>query len=102
MTVLWFSYGIIMDRSINAPDHGNNYFFGFNATDKYYLKEQMELIGKLVINDTSRIGILPSASKDVSIKFVDKCIHIINNKDMLTGLKGSTKMQKRESICKYQ
>ena len=36
----------------------------------------MELMGKLADKDTKNIGMLPSASKDVSIKFVDKCIHI--------------------------
>ena len=40
----------------------------------------MELIGKLAVNDTTNIGILTSDSKDVSIKFVDQCLHILNNK----------------------
>ena len=60
----------------------------------------MELIGKLGINDTTKIGILPSASKDVSIKFVDQCIHILNNKEILNSIKGSTKMKNRESLLK--
>ena len=38
MTVLSYSYGIIMDRAINAPVHGNNVVDGINATDKLYLK----------------------------------------------------------------
>ena len=62
----------------------------------------MELIGKLGSNDTSKIGILTSAPKDVSIKFAYQCIHIINNEEILNGLKGITKMQNRESIFKYQ
>ena len=62
----------------------------------------MELIGKLASNDTSIIGILSSASKDVSVKFVDQCIHVLNNKVILNGLKVITKMKKRESIFKYQ
>ena len=41
----------------------------------------MELIGKLTSNDASKIGMLTSDSKDVPIKFADKCIHIINNKE---------------------
>ena len=45
---------------------------------------------------------LPSASRYVSIKFSDKCLHIINNKEILNGLKGSTKMQKIRSQFKYQ
>ena len=54
----------------------------------------MELIGKLESNYTSNIGIIPSASKDISIKFADQCLHIINNKERLNGLKVITKMQK--------
>ena len=38
MTVLSSSYGIIMDREINAPGHGKNVVNGLNATDKLYLK----------------------------------------------------------------
>ena len=62
----------------------------------------MELIGKVGSNDTTKIGMLPSSSKDVSIKLEYQCLHILNNKEILNGLKGSTKMQKRESIFKYQ
>ena len=47
-------------------------------------------------------GMIPSASKDVSIKFSDQCIYILNNKEMLNGLKGSTIVQNRESLFKYQ
>ena len=83
-----------MDRAINAPGHGKNVVDGFNKTDKHYLKGEMELIGKLVSNDTTKIGMLPSASKYVSFKFADQCLHILNNKEGLNGLKGSTKMQK--------
>ena len=50
-----------MDRSINAPGNGNNVYDGLNAKYKRYLKGEMELIGKLASNDTSKIGILPSA-----------------------------------------
>ena len=45
---------------------------------------------------------LPSASKYVSMNFSEQCLHILNNNDPLHGLKGSTKMQKRESLSKYQ
>ena len=41
MTVLSSSYGIIMDRAINAPVHGTNVVDGINTTDKCYVKEQM-------------------------------------------------------------
>ena len=61
---------------MNAPNHRKNIADGINATDKRYLKEQMEIIGKLAINNTSKIGMIPSASKDISIKISDKCIHI--------------------------
>ena len=80
MTVLSSSYDIITDRAINAPDHGNNVVDGLNSMEKVYFKEQMELIGKLGSKDISRIGILPSASKFTSVKFVDECIKILNNK----------------------
>ena len=69
MTVLSYSHVIIMDRAMDAPGHGNNVADGFNATDKHYLKGEMELIGKLSSNNTTNIGMLPSASKDVSIEF---------------------------------
>ena len=77
MTVLSSSYGIIMNRAINAPGNGKNAVGGLNATEKFYLKGGIEIIGKLASNDTTNIGMLPSAPKDVSIKFSDKCLHII-------------------------
>ena len=82
MTVLSSSYVIIMDLAINAPGHWNNVVDGLNAKEKRYLKEQMELIGGLASNGTSNIEMLPSASKYVSIKFLDQCIHILNNKEI--------------------
>ena len=93
MTVLSSSYGIIMDCEINEPVHGKSVVDGLNETDKCYFKDQMEPIVRLASNDTSKIGILPSASKYASIKFSDQCINIINNKEILNGLKGSTKMK---------
>ena len=80
-----------MDRAINAPVHGNNAVDGFNATYKRSLKGQMELIGKLASNETSKIGLIQISSKDISIKIVDQFIHILNNKEKLKGLKVSTK-----------
>ena len=62
----------------------------------------MEIIGKFGSNDSINIEILFSASKYVSIKFSYKCLHILNNKEILNGIKGSTQMQKRESLFKYQ
>ena len=59
-------------------------------------------MGELAINNTTNIGMLPSASRYVSIKFSDKCLHILNNKEIFNGLKGSTKMKKRQSQFKYQ
>ena len=55
----------------------------------------MYFIGKLASNDTSNIVMLLIASKEVFVKFADQCINIINNKERLNGLKGSTKIQKR-------
>ena len=40
----------------------------------------MELIDKLASNDTSKIGMIPIASKDVSVNFSDQFIHTLNNK----------------------
>ena len=91
MTVLSSSYGIIMDRAINAPGHGNNVVDALNATEKRYLKGEMELMGKLASNYTTNVGMIPSASKDVSVEFVDQCLHILNNKEILNGIKGITK-----------
>ena len=42
MTVLSSSYVIIMDLAINAPGNRNNVVDGLNATDKHFLKEQIE------------------------------------------------------------
>ena len=80
MTVLSSPYVIIMDSAINSPFHGKNFVGGINPMYKRYMEGEMELIGKLGSNDTSRIGMLPSHSKHVSIKFPDQCMHIINNK----------------------
>ena len=80
MTVLSYSYGIIMYPSINEPGHGNNFIYGINTADKRHLKGKMELMGKLSSNYTTNIGMLPSASKYVSIKFVDQCLKILRIK----------------------
>ena len=42
----------------------------------------MEPIGKLASNNTSNILMLPSASKESSIKISDQCIKNINNNDI--------------------
>ena len=59
-------------------------------------------MGKLTSNNTTNIGMLPCASKYVSIKFSYQCLHILNNKEILNGLKGSTKIQKIQSQLKYK
>ena len=40
----------------------------------------MGIICKLGSNYTTKIGMLPRASKCVSVKFADQCLHILNNK----------------------
>ena len=70
-----------MDCEINARSHGNNIVDGLNAPDKRYLKEQIELLGRLASNDTSKIGMLTISSKYVSIKISEQFIQIIKNKD---------------------
>ena len=52
----------------------------------------MELIGKLGSNYNTIIGMIPSASKGVSLKILDQCLHIFNNKEMLKRLKGRSKI----------
>ena len=69
MTVLSSSYGIIMDREISAPGHGNNVVNGINTTGKHYWKEQMELLGKISSNNKSYIGMLPSPSNKYPLNF---------------------------------
>ena len=76
--------------------------YGLNETENRYLKRDMKIIGELASNDTSKIGMIPGASKDVFIIFADQNIYILNNKEKLNRIKVSTKMQKRESIFKYQ
>ena len=68
-----------MYHAINAPNCGMNVVDGINSTGKRYFKEQMKLIGKLAINNTSNIVMLPKSSKYISIKFAYQCIHILNN-----------------------
>ena len=58
MTVFSSSYGIITYRAMNAPGNGNNYVDELNATEKCYLKENMELIGRLGSKYTKNIGML--------------------------------------------
>ena len=69
MNVLSYLYGIIMDLEINVPGHGKNVVYRLNATLKRYLKDKMELIGKLVSNVTSKSGMLPSASNMSILNF---------------------------------
>ena len=88
MTVLSTFYGIIIDCAINERYHGTNAVDELNAPEKCSLKQQKELIGAWESIDTSNIEILPSASKHISIKLVDQCIHILNNKERLNSLKG--------------
>ena len=48
--------------AINSHVHGKNFFDGINAAGKFYLKEKkVKLIGKLVSNNTPKIGMLPIA-----------------------------------------
>ena len=45
---------------------------------------------------------IPSVSKYFSVKFVDKGLHIINNKEILNKINGSSKMQNRISLRNHQ
>ena len=75
---------------------------GLNGMEKGYLKGEMELIGKLGIKDTTKIGMLPSDPKDVYIKLADQCTHILKNKEGLNGLKDSKTIQKIKSLFNDQ
>ena len=55
----------------------------------------MELLGKSASNDTSNIGMLPSASKLFYINFEEKCINILTNNEWLNLLKVITNIQNR-------
>ena len=79
---------------IKAPGHGNIVVDGINATEKRYFKEQMELLCKLSGNNTSKIIMLNSASKYVSIKSIDQFLNNLNNNDRLNGLKGRKKCKR--------
>ena len=72
MTVLSYSYVVIMDCAINTPDHGRNVVDGLNETYKRRLKGGMELIGKLESNNTSKIGMIPSDSNMSSLNLQKK------------------------------
>ena len=93
MNLLSSSYGIITDLAINAPGHGKNVVNRLNATDKRYFKGKMELVVKLASNNSTNFEVILSASKDVSFKSVDQCLHILNNKEIFNGLKGTTNIQ---------
>ena len=69
-----------MHLVINVPGRLNIVVGGLNATDKRYLRGEIELIGKLASNDTSNIRMLPIASKYFSVKFLYQCINILNKK----------------------
>ena len=44
ITVLSYSYGIIMNFSINAPGHGKNDVDGLSPTERKYLKGKWNLL----------------------------------------------------------
>ena len=58
-----------MNRVINSLGHVKNVIDGLNGTVKHYLKGRMELLGILTSNDTLKIGMLSSTSKDISVNF---------------------------------
>ena len=91
-----------MGGAINELGHEKNVAAVLNAMGKRSLKVKIELIGKLGSNNTKNIGMLPSASKDVSVKFEDQCLYILNNNKGLNGIKGITKMHNRSLLFKSQ
>ena len=93
MNVISSSYIIIFHYANSASGHGKNVVHGINAMENIIWRGKRNLLVKLPSNDTSKIGMIPSAPKDTPIKFTDQCINIIINKEILNGLKGSTKTQ---------
>ena len=47
ITVLSYSYSIVLDRANSSPWHGKNVVDGINTKDKSYLKGEMKFIRKL-------------------------------------------------------
>ena len=92
MSVMPYLYGNIIDCEKNTTGHGKNIVDGLNATDKRYLRKQMEIIGKLTSNDIYIIIMINSASKDVYINFAEQRVNILTYNDWLNVLKGSTKI----------
>ena len=76
ITLLLYLHGIIIDCTTNAPGHRNISFYGLKDTDKQYLREQMELLGKSASNDTSNTGMLPSALKHFPVNFEEQCLKL--------------------------
>ena len=44
MTVLSSSYGIMMDRAVNAPCHGKNVVDGLNSMEKFIRRKKWNLL----------------------------------------------------------
>ena len=61
------------ESRMNSTGKRKNTVNGLNNTKKQYLKERVELVGNLKINDTSVIGMLPYASKSASVNFSEQC-----------------------------
>ena len=64
MTVLLSSYGIIMDRKINATCHGNNVVGVLNATEKLSFQiSRVSIIGSMEYGKTRNDFFRSNASK---------------------------------------
>ena len=81
---------------INNRGHGNNIVDILNATEIKYLKDQMECDGRLKINDTSNILILPCYSKVLPSTFCTN-IYIFS----LISIKLIYLKYLKMKICKY-
>ena len=51
ITYLSYFFDIIIHCAINSPGPGKNVVNDINATDKHYIKGQMELLGKFSSNN---------------------------------------------------
>ena len=63
MTVLLYSYGIIIDCAINALGHGNDFVDGINATKKLYLNGKWNLLLNYQVTIPQILGCFPLLKK---------------------------------------
>ena len=97
MTVFSTLFGIIIDHIINEPGHIKTLSDGLIATDKRYVKKQMEPLVNLKY-DISNIGMILCYSKFEIINFSKYFFHFLTHRYGLNGLKGFKRMNLNQNI----